>query len=60
MNMPHPIWSLLRLVILMLSLCIILYINAIHFDETELRSIVLLFIVAAGVDVVGYAFSKKQ
>lgn len=46
----HPLWSILRLFILMTSLTLILYMNAQHFDETELRSITWVFVIAAGAE----------
>lgn len=47
-NPNHPIWGIIRLAVLMVSLVIVLWMNATNFDETELRSIVIVFLVAAG------------
>lgn len=49
-NPKHPLWSFLRLVVLMLALTITLWLNAQHFDETELRTIIWMFIGAAGIE----------
>lgn len=46
----HPIWALARLLILMVTLSFVLWLNASHFDETELRSIIWVFLAAAGVE----------
>ena len=46
----HPIWSIARLFIVMVSLCFTLYVNASHFDETELKTIITMFLVAAGAE----------
>ena len=46
----HPIWSLIRLVIIMISLCVILYLEADSFDGTELRSILWMFLAAASAE----------
>jgi hypothetical protein len=49
----HPIWSLIRLTIIMVTMCFVLWMNATKFDETEIRSIVTVFFVAAGVEGIG-------
>lgn len=46
----HPIWSLLRLVVLMLTLTFTLWINASNFDDTEIRTIIWVFMAAAGTE----------
>lgn len=43
----HPIWSLLRLVILMVALTLLLWFNASDFDSTEIRTIAGMFLMAA-------------
>ena len=49
-NASHPIWSLIRLLILMATLSFVLWLNASHFDETELKSIIWVFMAAVGVE----------
>jgi hypothetical protein len=44
----HPIWSLIRLAIVMVSLTIILYLCASQFDQTEIQTLVWAFIAIAG------------
>lgn len=46
----HPMWSLLRLLILMASLLAILMLVAEKFDDTELKTIVGMFMVAGGIE----------
>lgn len=46
----HPLWSLIRLTILMATLSFVLWLNASHFDETEIRSITWIFIGAASIE----------
>lgn len=46
----HPLWSLCRLAILMVSLVLVLWMNASHFDVTEIRTIITMFIVAASAE----------
>ena len=49
-NPQHPIWSILKLTVLMAAMCLVLYLEATVFDATELRSIVYIFLVAAGAE----------
>jgi len=65
MNSPsHPIWSLLRLTILMIVLSLILYFNASDFDATEIKTLTQYFLAAAslegGVAVVKSMISKGK
>lgn len=65
MNNPaHPIWSLLRLTILMIVLSLILYFNASDFDATEIKTLTQYFLAAAslegGVAVVKSMISKGK
>jgi len=46
----HPIWSPLRLTILMIALVVTLWINATEFDATEIKTIITLFVVAASAE----------
>jgi len=43
----HPVWAILRTSVIMLTLIIVLKMTASQFDETELRTILVLFITAA-------------
>jgi len=47
-NASHPIWSLLRLIVLMVALCVILWANASDFDATEIRTLFCYCLAAAG------------
>jgi len=44
----HPVWSLIRLVIMFAGVTVFLYLNAATFDETEITTIVELMILAGG------------
>lgn len=46
----HPVWNLLRLIVMMVALTAILYMTASKFDQTEIKTIVLAFI-AGGMGV---------
>lgn len=61
-NFPasHPIWSIIRLTILMASLVLILYLTASKFDETELRTIITMFVIGSGAETLGFFIAKKD
>lgn len=42
--------SITRLIVLMVTLCFILWLNATVFDATEIRTLVLFFLGAAGLE----------
>ena len=44
----HPVWSLIRLVIMFAGVTTFLYLNAATFDETEITTIIELMILAGG------------
>ena len=48
----HPVWSLIRLVIMFAGVTTFLYLNASTFDETEVTTIVELMILAAGFEAI--------
>ena len=56
----YPGVGLARLVLVMLTLTTTLYMTATHFDKTELRVIVGLFLTAAGAEGVTGMFWKKR
>lgn len=47
----HPIWSLLRFVAIVLAVTALLYRNANSFDETEIKTIIEIAILAGGFEV---------
>jgi len=49
----HPIWTSLRLIVLMSTMSFVLWLNATNFDETEMKSIIWVFLAATGVEGVG-------
>jgi len=46
----HPVWGFARLVVVMLTLSITLFLTASNFDKTEVQTIIITFLVAAGVE----------
>lgn len=55
----HPLWATMRLVVLMSTLTFVLWLNAEHFDQTELRSIIWTFIAAAGIEGTVQALTRR-
>lgn len=53
MSPGHPIWMLIRLTIVMTTLVMVLYLTASKFDESELRTILAMFIALAGIEGAG-------
>lgn len=49
-NPDHPLWKLLRLLILMAAMTAILWVNASDFDVTEVKSVVMMLFALAGAD----------
>lgn len=56
----HPVWNLARLCVLMIALTLILWMTASRFDATELRTIILTFIAAAGVEALSRVLPNKD
>ena len=62
----HPIWKLLassiiplvRTAVILVVLLLVLWLNAEHFDETEIRTVITMFIAILGAEGVTNAFSK--
>lgn len=55
----HPIWSVVRLVVILLCLTGVLWMNAEHFDETEIRTILTMFFALAGVEGLSKIGARK-
>lgn len=60
MPATHPIWALIRLTILMVTMTILLWINASNFDSTEIKSIVGVFMAAAAGEGVLARLTKRE
>ncbi len=60
MNKTHPVWSILRLVILLVSMITILYINASSFDANEIFAIIVVMVGACGAEGVSSAIAKDK
>lgn len=59
----HPIWPILRLAVMMSALTAVLYFTAQHFDETELRTLIGMFLagsLAEGLPALIGRFTKKD
>lgn len=49
-NPTHPIWPIVRLVVLMIALSTVLYLTASNFDDTEIIALTGAFLAAASVE----------
>lgn len=47
-NPDHPIWDILHLTVVLGTLTLVLYMNAEHFDDTEIRTILTMFFALLG------------
>lgn len=56
----HPLWSFLRLLVMMLALTYVLWLNASKFDATEMQTIITMFFVAAGAESGMHVFLKNR
>lgn len=64
----HPVWKLLassvipliRTVVVLIVLALVLWMNASHFDETEIKTVITMFIAILGAEGVTNAFSKAK
>lgn len=56
----HPIWPILRTTIILSALIIVLYINASHFDITEIRAIITMFLALIGAEGATSFLAKRQ
>lgn len=55
----HPVWAILRTVVLLAALVIVLWLNATDFDATEIKTIVAMFLTAIGAETATKYFSKR-
>lgn len=49
-NNNHPIWSIIRVAVIMMALLAILALTAQHFDSTEVKTLVWTFAAIAGLE----------
>ena len=54
----HPIWALARLIVVMIALTIILALTAQRFDNSELQTILWMFLAMAGAEGIGQMVSR--
>ena len=54
----HPIWAIIRTTVMLIALVIVLWLNASHFDDTEIRTIVAMFLAAIGAETATKMLSK--
>ena len=54
----HPVWNILRIIVVLLGLTLLLYLNAETFDEGELKIVLELLGLVAGFEYVRHKVSK--
>lgn len=54
----HPIWPIIRLVVIMVGLTAVLYLTANNFDSTELKTIITMFLIGSGVEGVSAVLAR--
>ena len=54
----YPIWAIIRTTVMLIALVIVLWLNASHFDDTEIRTIVAMFLAAIGAETATKMMSK--
>jgi hypothetical protein len=57
-NATHPIWALARLTVVIVALTTILAMTAQRFDNTELQTILWMFLAVAGAEGIGQVVGK--
>lgn len=56
----HPIWPIIRTVVILGALIVVLKMNAQHFDETEIKTILTMFFALLGAEGITQAISKSR
>lgn len=56
----HPVWNLLRLVVIMTTLYAVLKMNASNFDFTEIKSVIMMFFAMLGAEGITALIPKKH
>jgi len=59
-NPNHPIWGLARTIVIMIGVTGILAVTASKFDESELKTILMLLPVVIGSETIGAFFRGKK
>ena len=55
----HPIWNIVRLIVMMTALTMILWLTASKFDSTEVKTIIGMFVASSGVEFFTKLFQGK-
>lgn len=56
----HPIWAIVRMALILATLVVVLWLNASHFDDTEIRTIVTMFLALLGAEGLTKTFAGKS
>lgn len=56
----HPIWPLIRMSLILGTLIFVLWMNASHFDDTEIKTILTMFLALLGAEGLAKTFAGKS
>lgn len=56
----HPIWPILRMALILGTLVFVLWMNASHFDETEIKTILTMFFTLLGAEGIARTLAGKS
>ena len=59
MRHNHPGWAILRLIVVMVTLVTVLCLTASRFDDTELKTILAMFMAVAGAEGITSVLAKR-
>lgn len=59
-NADHPIWPIIRMTLILGTLILVLYMNASHFDDTEIKTILTMFLALLGAEGIVKTFAPKS
>lgn len=58
-NPSHPVWDFLRTLLILLALSVVLFFNAVSFDENEMKILVQSLLIFLGIDATKYHITKR-
>jgi hypothetical protein len=59
-NANHPIWAIIRMALILGTLIFVLWMNASHFDDTEIKTILTMFLALLGAEGISKAFAGTR
>lgn len=59
-NPDHPIWAVIRMSLILGTLIFVLWMNASHFDDTEIKTILTMFLALLGAEGLSKTFAGNK